>query len=278
MKLVTNVFFIVLASDTDGAQLKKTFREEFQTRNQFVEVTLLNREECVDYFDIEDSRNEIEMIHSIISKVPPHSLVFFDEAPMKTDNEQTGRHYDWSMLVNDRRESVFLLISFKPVVPMSTRSYISVDIKWPAGAEVVTLTRSYRQSVSLFHTLQTYHSQGVRVLNAEVKPVDVVQGPKPEVLFFYDGEVNDCMKTFILFKLESSQYSPGEVKILFTKNKSEDAHKIFASSKYCKSLTELTSFIGCEAPVVIMFFSEDDKNWQFLEMASRAQYKVKLNY
>ena len=190
---------------------------------------------------------------------------------MKTDNEQTGRHYDWSMLVNDRRESVFLLISFKPVVPMSTRSYISVDIKWPAGAEVVTLTRSYRQSVSLFRTLQTYHSQGVRVLNAEVSPVGVVQGPKPDV-FYYDGEVTDDMKTFVHHKL--IEYSPDQVKILFTESKSEDAEKLFQDSRSFRSLSNWTSFIGSEAPFIVMFFSDNDKNWEFMEMASRAQYKV----
>ena len=82
------------------------------------------------------------------------------------------------------------------MVQLNTRKIIRVNIKWPDGADVVTLTRSYRQSVSLFNTVQSYHSQGVRVLNAQVNPVGVVHGPKPDV-FYYDGEITQDMKIFV---------------------------------------------------------------------------------
>ena len=105
--------------------------------------------------------------------------------------------------------------------------------------------------------------------------MDVVQGPRPEV-FYYDGEVTKDMKTVIFEKLEN--YSTENIKILFTKNKSNDARKLFDKSKFSDNLSEWTSFIGCEAPVVIMFFSDDDKNWELMEMASRAQYKVNFQF
>ena len=204
--------------------------------------------------------------------MPPNSLVFCDEALLKTDNTQTGKNYDWTKLKNSRAEdNVFLVLSFKPIVELSTRNFIPVNVKWPEEADVITLSRSYRQSVTLFNTLQGYHSQGVRVLDAKVNPVDIVQGPEPFV-FYYDGEVTNDMKAYLLSELE--KYSPDEVMILFTKNKKSDAMKLFEKSKFRHSLTLWTSFIGCEAPFVIMFFSEDDKNWEFMEMASRAQYKV----
>ena len=223
-------------------------------------------------FDIKKTSNEIDLVHSIIKSVPRNSLIFCDEALMKTDNTQTGIDYDWSNLRNERAaDNVVLVLSFKPVVELNTRNVIRVNIELPDGADVVTLTRSYRQSVSLFNTVQDYQSQGVRVLNAEVSPVGVVQGPKPEV-FYYDEEITEDMKTFVHHKLAT--YSPDKVKILFTESKSEDAEKLFKNSRFSQSLTKWTSFIGSEAPVVVMFFSDDDKNWEFMEMASRAQYKV----
>ena len=225
-------------------------------------------------FEIEKTNNEIDLVNSIVDSVPQNSFIFCDEALMKTDNTQTGIDYDWSNLRNKRLENnVFLLLSFKPVVELNARNFVAVNIKWPVGADVVTLTRAYRQSVSLFNTVQSYHSQGGRVLNAQVSPVDVVQGPKPEV-FYYDGEVTDDMKTFVHDKLAT--YSAHQVKILYTKSKSDDSQQLFKNSRYSQSLSKWTSFIGSEAPVVVMFFSEDDKNWEFMEMASRAQYKVHI--
>ena len=272
-----NIYYIVLARDSDGCQLKKDFSCDLQCENQNIAITIINREECVEMFDLKKTTNEIDLIHSIIGKVPRSSLIFCDEALMKTDKNQTGRDYDWSNLKNERAaDNVCLVLSFKPVVQLNTKKEIRVNIKWPDGADVVTLTRSYRQSVSLFNTVQDYHCQGVRVLNAKVSPVDVVQGPKPEI-FYYDGEISNEMKTFVHHKL--AKHSPGEVKILFTKSKSDDAQEIFDSnSRFTLSLTEWTSFIGCEAPVIVMFFSDGDRNWEFMEMASRAQYKVYLTF
>ena len=273
--MVDNIYYIVLARDSDGDQLKKQFREEFQTENQNVNLTVLNRDQCIEMFHIEKTNNEIDLIHSIVDSVPDDSLIFCDEALVKTDNTQTGSDYDWSNLRNKRQENnVFLVLSFKPVVELNARNFVAVNIKWPVGADVVTLTRSYRQSVSLFNTVQDYHSQGVRVLKAEVSPVDVVKGPKPEV-FYYDGEVTDDMKTFVHDKLAT--YSEKQVKILYTESKSDDAKKLFANSRLSSSLSRWTSFIGSEAPVVVMFFSDVDRNWEFMVMASRAQYKVFRN-
>ena len=270
--MVRNIYYIVLARDSDGDQLKKQFREEFMSENKNVNLTVLNRDECIEMFGIEKTRNEIDLVHSIIESVPENSLIFCDEAIMKTDNTQTGIDYDWSNLRN-KIHNVFLVLSFKPVVELNTRNVIRVNIKWPDRADIVTLSRSYRQSVSLFNTVQDYHNQGVRVFNAEVSPVEVVQGPKPDV-FYYDGEITDEMKTLVHWKL--AKYISHQVKILFSKSKAVDAQKLFKNSRFTPSLTNWTSFIGSEAPVVVMFFSEDDKNYEFMQMASRAQYKVHI--
>ena len=271
-KVFDNFYFIVLARNSDGVQLKKQFKEEFQCENHNVNLIVLSRDQCIKMFDLKKTSNEIDLVHSILESVPRNSLIFCDEALMKTDNTQTGNDYDWSNLRNDRAaENVSLVLSFKPVVQLNTRKIIRVNIKWPDGADVVTLTRSYRQSVSLFNTVQSYHSQGVRVLNAQVNPVGVLQGPKPDV-FYYDREVTADMKTFVHHQL--AKYSPDQVKILFTESKSDDAEKIFKNSGFAPSLSKWTSFIGSEAPVIVMFFSDGDRNWEFMEMASRAQYKV----
>ena len=107
--MVENIYYIVLARDSDGDQLKKQFREEFQTENQNVNLQVLNRDECIEKFGIEKTNNEIDLIHSIVSSVPENSLIFCDEALMKTDNTQTGKDYNWSNLRNERAtENVFL--------------------------------------------------------------------------------------------------------------------------------------------------------------------------
>ena len=80
------------------------------------------------------------------------------------------------------------------------------------------------------------------------------------------------MKAFILYQLK--EYRPQDLKILFSKKKSDDARKLFENSRFSPCLTEEKSFIGCEAPVVVMFFSDEERNYQFMEMASRAQSRV----
>merc|ERR1711879_291656 len=85
LKLVDNIYYIVLARDSDGDQLKKQFREEFQPENQNVNLTVWNRDECKDKFEIPHTKNEIKLIHCILEKVPESSLVFCDEAHIKID-------------------------------------------------------------------------------------------------------------------------------------------------------------------------------------------------
>ena len=289
MKMVDNIYYIVLARDSDGDQLKKQFREEFQIEDGSVNLTVLNRKEAIETFKILEVNinNEKGFILGILEKVPTNSLIFCDEASMikhliildhtsmKIAPSQFVKDYDWENftdIINTRRESnVQLILSFKPVVEQWSDGFLSVDVRWPEEAEVVKLNRSYRQSKTLFNTLQEYHSQGVRVLNAEARPVDVVLGPEPTVLYYYD---TDEMKTLVLHKLEQLGCSADKVKILFTKNSSEVARTIFNNSRFSPGLTNWSSFIGCEAPVIVMFFTHDDKNWEFMQMASRAQYKV----
>ena len=274
--MVDNIYYIVLARDSDGDQLKKQFREEFQIEDGSVNLTVLSRKEAIETFKITEVNinNEKGFILGILEKVPPNSLIFCDEASLKIDPIQNVKHYDWENFINTRRESnVHLIISFKPVVEQWSDGFLSVDVRWPEEAEVVKLNRSYRQSQTLFNTLQEYHSQGVRVLNAEVNPVDVVKGSEPTV-FFYNEKLTDDMKTFVLHELEQLGCSADKVKILFTKNSSEVARTIFNNSRFSPGLIDWSSFIGCEAPVVLMFFAHDDENWEFMQMASRAQYKV----
>ena len=280
MNTFSQIFYIILARDSDGSQLKKSFEEEFQSQNAKVKIKIVNRMECIKIFKLKDTDDEVELVHSILRSVPASSFVFIDEANMlnnyiyirKETLLRLQRFYDWSSLRNTR-EDTFLVLSFKPVVVELKDRAESVEPKFPREAEVVTLTRSYRQSFTLFNSLQKYQmeSERVRVLKAEVNPVNIVRGLKPCVIN-YDGDLTDDMEIFILHKLKD--YRPQDVKILFSKKKSKDAQEIFGNSRFSDCLTKETSFIGCEAPVVVMFFSDADRNFQFMEMASRAQSKV----
>ena len=198
-----------------------------------------------------------------------------DEASLRLDPiQKVNKNYNWSNLTNRKNESnVQLILSFKPVVEQWSDGFLSVDVRWPEEAEVVKLNRSYRQSQTLFNTLQEYHSQGVRVLNAKVNPVEVIKGSQPTV-FFYKDKFTDDMKTLVLYKLEQLRCCSDDIKVLFTKNSSEVARTIFNNSRFSPGLIDWSSFIGCEAPVVVIFFTDDDENWEFMQMASRAQYKV----
>ena len=273
MKTVKNIFYIILARDSDGSWLKKSFREEFQSQNANVKITILSREECLQDFKLTETDDEVELVHSILRSMPANSFVFIDEAHLNT--QRFKKSYDWTSLRNTREDS-YLVMSFKPVVVELKDRAESVEPKFPHEAEVVKLTRSYRQSVSLFNKLQKYQTEsgGVRVLNAEVNPVNIVTGPKPTVIN-YDAEFNEKMKAFILYRLKD--YRPQDLKILFSKKKSDDARKLFENSRFSPCLTEEKSFIGCEAPVVVMFFSDEDRDYQFMEMASRAQSRVGLS-
>ena len=267
MKTFTNIFYIILARDSDGSQLKKSFKEEFQSQDANVQITIVDREECIKKFKLTDTNDEVHLVHSILQTVPSRSFVFIDEANMNTKSLQSS--YDWSSLRNTT-EDTCLVMAFKPVVELRDQAE-SVEPKLPQQAEVVKLTRSYRQSVSVFNSIQKYLVRGVRKLKADVNPVNIVSGPKPRAIN-YDGVINDIMRTFCLYKLKD--YEPKDVKILYSPKKSDDARRMFENTRFSDCLIEGTSFIGCEAPVVVMFFSDEDRNFHFMEMASRAQIMV----
>ena len=64
------------------------------------------------------------------------------------------------------------------------------------------------------------------------------------------------------------------LKILFSNETQKFAETIFKDTKYEGCLTNYDDFIGCECPIVVLFFKKTEDHWQLLEMASRAQLKV----
>ena len=162
LKMVNNIYYIVLARDSDGDQLKKQFREEFQTENKDIQVHILDRQQAIKTFGIKPTFNEPKMIKLILKSVPSHSLVFCDEVHMKVDSTQRKKDYDWTGISNFReQDNVWLILSFKPVAERIAEKETLVNVTFPVEAKVVTLTKSYRQSVTLFKALQSFHSRGV---------------------------------------------------------------------------------------------------------------------
>ena len=103
-------------------------------------------------------------------------------------------------------------------------------------------------------------------------------GPDP-VVFFSEStlmkkSVHEDMKVLLYYELEKLTLVNNQLKILFSNKTKKMAENVFQDSKYRNCLTNYDDFIGCECPVVVLFFQKTEDHWQLLEMASRAQLKV----
>ena len=78
-----------------------------------------------------------------------------------------------------------------------------------------------------------------------------------------------------LGKLKLAQ-SQNQLRILYSSKTKKIAETVFEDSKYKDCLIHYEDFIGCECPVVVLFFQKTEDHWQLLEMASRAQFKVRI--
>ena len=109
-------------------------------------VTFLNRSDCCERFDIEDSDNNIEIIQKIISNVPAHSVILFDEVPLTSISNVEKRtfSYDWSLLKNMRPVEVTAVICLQPIRIAPTFRAKTHKVIGPEEADMVLLTNQYR--------------------------------------------------------------------------------------------------------------------------------------
>ena len=91
------------------------------------------------------------------------------------------------------------------------------------------------------------------------------------------NSVPQNMKVLLLYELEKLKLasSYNQLKILYSTKTKKIAETVFQDSKYKDCLIHYEDFIGCECPIVVLFFQKTENHWQLLEMASRAQFKVR---
>ena len=94
------MFYICFSKNSSGQGL----RDWLGAKDR---LTFLNRTECCERFNVEDGDDNIKIIEHIISKVPSHTVLLFDEVPLKSNRTS----FDWSSLENKRPEDLTVVVS-----------------------------------------------------------------------------------------------------------------------------------------------------------------------
>ena len=126
-------FYVCLSKNSNGQGLRECAEKEDN-------VTFLNRNECCERFNLVDSDNNIEFIQNIISKVPPHSVIVFDEVPLTSKVERKMASYDWCSLENKRPEEVTAVVCLQPIRIAPTFRAKTHTVIGPRDADVIELT------------------------------------------------------------------------------------------------------------------------------------------
>ena len=132
----TQKFYVCLSKNSNGRGLREMTEKEEN-------VTFLNRAECCKQFGIVDSDDNIKIIEEVISKVPAHSVVLFDEVPLFSRIDGVAS-YDWSSLENKRPEEVTAVVCLQPIRIAPTFRPKTHAVIPPKDADVVELTNQYR--------------------------------------------------------------------------------------------------------------------------------------
>ena len=78
-------------------------------------------------------------VQEIISKVPPHSVIVFDEVPLTSKVNLSKRmfSYDWSSLENRRSEEVTAVVCLQPIRIAPTFRAKAHTVIGPKDADVI---------------------------------------------------------------------------------------------------------------------------------------------
>ena len=101
----------------------------------------LNRTECCQRFDIKDNVDNIRIIEKVISAVPAHSVVIFDEVPLSSMTVERKLSYDWSTLKNRRPVEVTAVVCLQPIRLEVTFRNRTHKVTAPKEGKVIELKR-----------------------------------------------------------------------------------------------------------------------------------------
>ena len=270
-----NVFFVIFNKSSEGtSKLKQDFVQSYKNKNNAEsKLQTLTRFESLQYFDVQDDEDDLKVIQNILLKLPPSSVILFDETPIVRGKDKSN---DWSGLQNTRsNENISMIVSFQPLQESTTRNVKPVKLKLPSNAVKIELTRAYRTSSSIYHSLQEIKYLNFKSLNTEAQPVETVVGGQPIQLQYNIADDVQDLKVWILCNLLKFRCESHQIQVLFTDNTERDAKRLFESTEFSSCLLHWRHFVGCEAPIVVCLFSpQKDESWQLMTMASRAQQQV----
>ena len=267
-------FFICLSKNSNGQGLKDLVVNEEN-------VAFLNRSECCERFNIQDSDDNIKIIEEIISEVPLNSVVLIDEVPLSSKSEDGRPSYDWSSLKNNRPGEVTAVVCLQPVhldVTFKTKDH---DVVVPKAADTIWLSRQFRNTTNIQNFVNQlrddYEELPVEYANVQCLPSHDVEGP--DILAVSMSDLNQAGDTgaWLCNQLQKELVcKPGQVKMIYQSSTKELAESVTQGTAYKKSLVSVNDFQGCETPVAVIFWGTDSNYSQLLEMCSRAQYKLIL--
>ena len=268
------IFYICFSQHGDGQGLR-----EWVEKTNF--GTFLNRKECCERFNTSDSDDNIKMMENIVEKVPPHTAILFDEVPLASRILDNKTSYDWSSLDNKRPDEVTVVVSLQPLLLAATPRTKSRNVRGPKNADVIKLTRQYRNTLNISGFVNQLCRQEVPVEYAKVKISSShdIEGPDVQVALLASHHHAGRLRVWLCNQLQQElACKPSQVKMIYVSNIEELAHMVAKDTPYEGCLTAINDFQGCETPVAVVFFSNapDGDYSQLLEMCSRAQYKLFL--
>ena len=275
----TKAYYVCMSKTSDGTGLKSMFLQELPEEHR-PHVEMFSRSECCKSFEVEDGEDNIKVVHDIISspKLSEGSVIFMDEHPVAANGR---RPEDWTELTNSRPYDISLIISVQPVRFKPTLQSKELVIKWPETANITELVYQFRSTQSIFSfNAQLQKGVPVQYSGVEARTSDTLNGPSVTIVNMEENEDMIAMKSWIHYQLWSLRCNQDQVTVLHTENTEQDAREIFENSQFKSCLTTLSSFQGCEAPVIVLFFSREktDNYARLLDMAARGQYKAGIKY
>jgi len=237
----------------------------------------LSRKDCCKKFDVKDSEDSIGVIETIMEKVEDNSIVMFDECPLEAQMRYRRTNYDWSQLKNKGR-NIFLVVCLQPVQMKTTLRSKSYDVIGPEAANIVNLNHQYRSTRKIINLVNNLCRGEVPMEYNSVagEAGHDVEGPEVTAVYFDDTNT-DVTRLSMWLNNQLDQigvfHKESQLKVIYDEESKDIAKKCFPTSPL---LTSLDQFQGCEVPVAVVFYKEDNTHCRLVEMFSRAQYKLYL--
>ena len=266
----TQKFYICLCKNSNGQGLREWVEKEDN-------VTFLNRNECCERFNLVDGDNNIEMIQKIISEVPAHSVVVFDEVPLTSKVENRTASYDWSSLENKRPEEVTAVVCLQPIRIAPTFRARTHTVIGPKDCDVIELKSQYRSSRNILGFVNQMRQEQLPIeyADVEVSPSHDVKGPEVTAISILNQSQAADLRIWLCNQLQQElACKPSHVKMLYVTSTKELAQGVAHGTVYENSLVQIDEFRGCETYVGVVFLGTDNNYSELLEMCSRAQYKL----